>query len=221
MSGQATHTLRVDAIAFVEQHLPPRPARVLEIGCGRGELARTLADHGFDVVAIDPAAPEGAIYRRVSLAEFIDPESFDAIVAIRSLHHIPDLDGAVATMAELLRPGGRLMVHEHAWERLDDRTARWYLERRRVQGPGAPATLARCVYEWNEDHQHLHTAASMLDALCRRFTCLHLTWTPYLHGELAPLVTADQEQSLIDAGTINSTGFAFVGECRLAIHGAP
>jgi SAM-dependent methyltransferase len=211
----------VDGIAFVEQHLPPRPARVLEIGCGRGELARALADRGFDVVAIDPAAPEGAIYRRVSLAEFADPAPFDAVVAIRSLHHIPDLDGAVATMAELLRPGGRLIVHEHAWERLDDRTARWYLERRTARGPGAPASLARCVDEWNQDHEHLHTGASMLEALGRRFTRLHLTWTPYLHGELAPLVTADQEQSLIDAGTINPTGFAFVGECRVAIHRAP
>ena len=125
----------MDGLAFVEQHLPPRPARVLEIGCGRGELARALADRGFDVVAIDPAAPEGAIYRRVSLGEFADPEPFDAVVAIRSLHHIPDLDGAVSKMAELLRPGGRLIVHEHAWQRLDDRTARWYLERRTAQAP--------------------------------------------------------------------------------------
>jgi SAM-dependent methyltransferase len=211
----------VDGLAFVEQHLPRRPARVLAIGGGRGELARALADRGFDVVAIDPAAPQGAIYRRVSLAEFADPEPFDAVVAIRSLHHIPDLDGAVSKMAELLRPGGRLIVHEHAWERLDDRTARWYLERRTAQGPGAPATLARCVHEWNEDHEHLHTGAAMLEALGRRFTPLQLTWTPYLHGELAPPVTADQEQLLIDAGTINSTGFAFVAVRRAVGPAAP
>ena len=52
----------------------------------------------------------------------------------------------------------------------------------------------------------------MLEALGRRFTTLHLTWTPYLHGELAPVVTVDEEQALIGAGAIEPTGFNFVGE---------
>ena len=64
--------------------------------------------------------------RSTTLEDFTDPEAFDAVVAVRALHHIPDIAGAVAKMARLLRSRGRLLVHEHAWERLDVETARWY-----------------------------------------------------------------------------------------------
>ena len=197
--------------AFVEQHLPPRPARVLEIGCGRGELAHQLANQGFDVVAIDPVAPDGAIFRRAALAEFSDPEPFDAVIAIRSLHHVPDLAGSVAKIGGLLRHGGRLLIYEHAWERLDDRTARWYREQLVAKGQDAP-TLEHCQHDWRRDHHDLHTATAILQALERQVTQVHFAWAPYLYGELEPAVTAEHEQSLIDAGQIAATGFTFVGE---------
>jgi SAM-dependent methyltransferase len=200
--------------AFVEQHLPPRPARVLEIGCGCGDLARALADEGFAVTAIDPHAPDGDVFQAVSLEDFANPEPFDAVIAIRSLHHIHDLEGAVEKMAQLLRPGGRIVIHEHAWERLDHDTARWYLDQRTAHGHdhGAPATAEDCIRQWNQDHCDLHTSAAMLAALESHFTQLYFAWAPYLHAELAPVVAAEQEQSLIDAGTIQATGFKFVGE---------
>src|SRR3712207_9593084 len=40
-------------LAFVRAVLPPAPARVLEVGCGGGELAAALADGGYTVVALD------------------------------------------------------------------------------------------------------------------------------------------------------------------------
>ena len=54
----------------------------------------------------------------------------------------------------------------------------------------------------------------MLAALERHFAQLHFDWAPYLHGELAPAITAEQEQLLIDARTVQATGFHFVGEPR-------
>ena len=57
-------------------------------------------------------------------------------------HHIPDLAGALAKVARLLRPRGRLIVHEHAWERMDEPTARWYLEQPREDRSRRP-TLRR------------------------------------------------------------------------------
>jgi SAM-dependent methyltransferase len=99
--------------------LRPAPARVLEVGCGDGRLARALDELGYRVTAIDPEAPEGAIFQAVSLEDFAAPEGFDVVVAIRALHHIPDLGGALAKLLRLLVPGGRLVVVEHAWDRLD------------------------------------------------------------------------------------------------------
>jgi SAM-dependent methyltransferase len=216
--GQGDHAPHtsgaVDMRAFVEEHLPPAPRRVLEVGCGRGDLARLIAGLGYNVVAIDHDAPEGEIFRSVSLEDFADPEVFDAVVAVRALHHIPDVAAAVAKMARLVRSGGRLLVHEHAWEHLDEPTARWYLEQRRARGPGAPPTVDRCMDEWSEDHRDLHTSATMLAAIEPRFTQRYFTWTPYLYGELGPVVTDEQEQALIAAGTIQATGFNYVGERR-------
>jgi SAM-dependent methyltransferase len=197
---------------YLGLHLPAVPARVLEVGCGRGELARAVARSGYDVVAIDPEAPEGDIFQAVSLEAFADPGPFDAIVASRALHHIADLPGALAKIASLLGPGGRLLLYEHAWDRLDEPTARWYLEHRGASGPDASPTLERCLADWREGHAGLHGYATMREELGRRFTERFFAWTPYLFGELRGRVTEQHEQSLIDAGTIQATGFCYVGE---------
>src|SRR5919197_4338609 len=100
--------------AFVHAHLPSPPARVLEVGCGRGDLARALARAGHRVVAIDPHAPPGELFRTTTLEDFADPDPFDAVVASRSLHHVADLPAALDKIARLLRLHGRLILNEHA-----------------------------------------------------------------------------------------------------------
>jgi hypothetical protein len=65
--------------AFVHEHLPA--ARVLEVGCGRGDLARAMARAGDRVAAIDPDAPDGDLFRTTTLEDFTEPEPFDAVVA--------------------------------------------------------------------------------------------------------------------------------------------
>ena len=56
-----------------------------------------LDDLGHQVTAIDPAAPDGAIFQPVALEDFADPVEFDAVVASRSLHHIHDLGAALSS----------------------------------------------------------------------------------------------------------------------------
>jgi ubiquinone/menaquinone biosynthesis C-methylase UbiE len=86
--------------------------RVLEVGCGRGHLTRRLADQGIDATGIDanPFAAEMAGTDRVLTmrAEALDFEdsSFDQVISIHALEHIPELDGALAEMARVLRAGG-------------------------------------------------------------------------------------------------------------------
>jgi SAM-dependent methyltransferase len=201
--------------AFVAEHLPSAPARILEVGCGRGGLARAMAEAGHDVVAIDPDAPAGDLFRAATLEQFADPEPFDAVVASLALHHVADLPGALDKIVSLLLPTGRLIVNEHAVDRLDDATARWYLEKRAEIRPDATRSLEQCLHEWQEDHAGLHGYAAMRDELDRRFTQRFFAWTPYLYGELAGAASEPEERALIDAGVIQAIGFRYVGERQL------
>jgi len=185
---------------FAAAHLPAAPARVLEIGCGNGALATAMAALGHDVLGIDPRAPEGDPFERVTLEDLADPGPFDAVVANRSLHHIHDLAAAVEKIARLLAPGGRLLLHEHAWDVVDEPTQRWY----RDQG-GSSA-------DWRGDHAGLHSSEAMLAALAPRFAEVSLEWTPYLHGELG--IEPGLERMAIESGAIRATGFLYVGELR-------
>ncbi len=70
---------------FVLGQIGDPPARVLEVGCGEGELARAMARTGHSVTAIDPRAPEGPIFRRVRIEDLSDPGPFLRAEIARSL----------------------------------------------------------------------------------------------------------------------------------------
>jgi SAM-dependent methyltransferase len=151
-----------DLTQFVLSQLPPVPARVLEVGCGKGELARALAVEGYDVVAIDPEAPEGPIFRRTTIEAFAELGPFDAVVASLSLHHVHDLGGVLDKLVRLL--GGPLILNEHAWDRLEPMTP-----------------------EWEEEHADLHGYAQMRPELDARFEERFFEWRPYpVDGEEVP-----------------------------------
>jgi SAM-dependent methyltransferase len=102
--------------------LPADCRRVLDVGCGDGQLALKLAERCGDVVGIDVDASALARARtliganpRISLqlgdvlAHEFAASSFDFIVAVASLHHLP-LRPALTRFRDLLRPGGTLAV---------------------------------------------------------------------------------------------------------------
>jgi SAM-dependent methyltransferase len=116
-TGEATALdARVPVVAAVVE---AAPRRILEVGCGWGELAEWLArETGAEVVAADlsPRMVELARARGVDarLADvqalpFADGE-FDVAVAAWMLYHVPDLERAIAELARVLRPGGRLVA---------------------------------------------------------------------------------------------------------------
>lgn len=192
----------MDLHALALRELPPPPARVLEVGCGSGELARTLAADGYDVVAVDPKAPDGAIFRRTSIEELEDEGRFDAVVASLSLHHVHDLAEALDKVRSLMLPGASFLVREFAWDIVDEPTARWDYARR-----GEPGGLA----EWRAEHDDLHGFEALTEALDGRFTRRSFAWTPYL-SEYRPAEGDDVEElRLIEAGEIRAVGFVYVG----------
>ena len=149
---------------FVLHQIGDPPARVLEVGCGKGDLAVALDRAGYSVTAIDPRAPEGSIFRRVGIEEFSEPGPFDHVVAILSLHHVEDIGGALDKIVSLLRAGGTLVVVEFAWDRIDGATAEWALARLPyASASGKRSWLERCcrgrAHDGGDKGGHLHAEA--------------------------------------------------------------
>jgi len=188
--------------ALVLRELQRPPARVLEVGCGSGELARALAEDGYDLVAVDPKAPEGWIFRRTTLEEFDDVRLFDAALASLALHHVDDLDVALERLHALLHPGAPLIVREFAWDLVDEPTARWDYARHGREGG---------LTEWQAAHQDLHRFAAMRAALDKRFRERSFEWGPYLSEYQPKEGDAAEEQRLIESGEIRAVGFVYVG----------
>jgi len=207
------------ATEFVLSQLSAPPARVLEVGCGAGELTRALHAAGYDVTGIDPGAPDGPLFRKLKLEDLDEDERFDAIVAVRSLHHVTDLSGALDKIVRLLRPGGLLVLDEFAWDRLDEPTADWfYGQKRALAAAGrienAPRTLDDCRREWDGDHVGLHGYETLRRELDARFEEQAFEWVPHLYRELGGTASEALERTLIDVGAIAATGFRYVGVPR-------
>jgi SAM-dependent methyltransferase len=113
-------------VEYEEQILPlaarllAGAGRVLDLGCGEGQIARLAAGGGAAVVGVDASAAQvaeavrrggGPAYAR-SRAEALPLRSgsFDAVVTCLVLEHLDDLDGALDEVARVLRPGGRFVV---------------------------------------------------------------------------------------------------------------
>jgi SAM-dependent methyltransferase len=192
----------VDLHALARRELPRPAARVLEVGCGRGELARKLAADGYDVLAIDPRAPGGPIFRRTTLEALSDEGTFDAALASLALHHVDDLGVALDKLHSLLRREATLVVRDFAWDLVDEPTAHWDYERLGREGGLA---------EWRAEHQHLHGFDAMRAALEARFRQRSLEWGPYL-SEYEPAEGHElEERRLIESGEIRAVGFVYVG----------
>jgi SAM-dependent methyltransferase len=190
-----------DVIAFVRASLPPPPARVLEVGAGGGELAAELRAGGYDVVAIDPAGGPGIV--QVHLHELAEPDgSFDAAVAVVSLHHVEPLAESVERLAALLAPGSRLIVDEIDVDRLDEPAARWWLDH--GGHDEHPAALVADM------RGHLHSLATILAALADWFDVGEPVRGAYLHRwDLDPALRTAEEE-LIAAGRIPAVGARFI-----------
>jgi SAM-dependent methyltransferase len=199
---------------FVRGSLPPAPGRVLEVGAGAGELAAALRSAGYDVVAIDPASINDSV-RPVALHELHEPAgSFDAAVAVVSMHHVEPLRRSCRVLADLVRPGGTLVLDEIDVERFDDSAERWWLENRPPPGqhddheapvPGAVVAFLR---------HHCHHLDTMEDALVNWFELGPLDRGPYLYRwELGPEFRRPEEE-LIAAGRLPAVGVRVVGTRR-------
>lgn len=190
-------TVETGLLAFARANLPAPPARVLEIGAGDGALARALAAAGYDLVAIDPE-PGGAEVRAVALHRLDEPTgSFDAALAVVSLHHVEPLEESIARLAELVAPGGVLVVDEFDVAAFDERAADWWL-RQRVAHGGAEHRVARELV--SEHRAHLHPLETIVAALRPCFEVGLPLYGPYLYRwDLSPALRVVEEDAIARA----------------------
>lgn len=205
-------------IDFVLSQLPPPPALVLEVGCGKdGGVTPALAAAGYEVLGVDPRAPEGPLFRRVTLEE-LGPGQYDAVVAGRVLHHIADLDAALDKLAAA---APLLILDEFAWERMDEPTTEWYEgQYRMLQLAGAEPSGPPDLAEWRGEHADLHPSDVVRSALDARYDEAHFEWRSYLYRWLGGPATFALEQMLIDSDLIRALGFRYVGVTNAAMQRA-
>lgn len=110
------------------QHFNPQPSplrplkglRLLDIGCGGGLVSEPLARLGADVTGIDPGlenvraaerhAQAQALtidYRQTTVEALVaEGATYDAVVCLEVVEHVPDVGRFVTACAHLVRPGG-------------------------------------------------------------------------------------------------------------------
>jgi 2-polyprenyl-3-methyl-5-hydroxy-6-metoxy-1,4-benzoquinol methylase len=106
-----------------------RPLRVLDVGCGEGQLTAAIAEAGFTVLGIDVA--EEPLRRARMLHTGIDVRrvpadgewpladaSFDVVWAGETIEHVTDTAGWLSELRRVLRSGGNLLLSTPAHERL-------------------------------------------------------------------------------------------------------
>ena len=203
-----------DFAAFVLEHLAPPPQRVLEIGCGReGGLVALLADAGYDVLGVDPQAPEGERFQRREFQE-LDGE-FDAVVAGRVLHHVNPLGESLDKLATL---APLVLVDEFAWDRIDAAAQDWYEgQHRLLRAAGAEPYGPSDIDEWRVRHPGLHPHDVLLSALRTRYEEQTLEWVPYFYRWLGGPSSEALEQTLTGAGAFPAIGWRWAGTRSLPV----
>ncbi|WP_242343550.1 methyltransferase domain-containing protein [Anaeromyxobacter terrae] len=108
----------LDLLALVE---PRAGMRVVDLGCGTGELTRLAHERlgARETVGVDASAAMleraaasaggGVAFRQGDLAE-VDGGPYDLVLSNAALHWVPDHEALLARLASLLAPGGQLAI---------------------------------------------------------------------------------------------------------------
>ena len=117
------HQINPLRLNWINERIPLEGARVLDVGCGGGILAESMAEKGADVLGIDLAEAPLAVarlhalesgasleYREISAEDCAveKPAEFDCVTCLELLEHVPDPASTVAACAAMVKPGGRV-----------------------------------------------------------------------------------------------------------------
>jgi len=110
---------------YIDEKIPLKGLKVLDVGCGGGLLAEALHSRGAIVTAIDVTEAsikvaklhakqeERDISYRVTTAENLaseQPEFFDVVACLEVVEHVPDPSQLIAACSLLLKPSGQMFL---------------------------------------------------------------------------------------------------------------
>ena len=120
---RSLHEINPLRLDWIRQHVDLRGCRVLDVGCGGGILTESMATAGADASGIDMA--EGPLevarlhqiesgaevdYRQATAEEMAaeHPGQYDVVTCLEMLEHVPSPPQVIASVAELVKPGGHV-----------------------------------------------------------------------------------------------------------------
>jgi 2-polyprenyl-6-hydroxyphenyl methylase/3-demethylubiquinone-9 3-methyltransferase len=117
------HDINPLRLNYIDQRAALAGKRVVDVGCGGGILAESMAARGARVVGVDMAGGALAVaklhtlesdlsvdYRQMTAEQLAEtePASFDVVTCMELLEHVPDPALLVASCAQLVKPGGQV-----------------------------------------------------------------------------------------------------------------
>ena len=117
------HEINPLRLQWIDRHATISGKQVLDIGCGGGILAESMAQAGAEVTGIDLSDKALAVarlhllesgnrvdYQKISAEEFATQAAarFDVVTCMELLEHVPDPASTVAACAALVKPGGHV-----------------------------------------------------------------------------------------------------------------
>jgi 2-polyprenyl-6-hydroxyphenyl methylase / 3-demethylubiquinone-9 3-methyltransferase len=118
------HEINPLRLNWIDERVGLKGKRVLDVGCGGGILAESMARRGADVLGIDLADKSLKVaelhkletgvnnvnYRFVSAEQLAteEQETFDVVTCLEMLEHVPDPAQTIQACANLCKPGGWL-----------------------------------------------------------------------------------------------------------------
>ncbi|MGI9264753.1 MAG: bifunctional 2-polyprenyl-6-hydroxyphenol methylase/3-demethylubiquinol 3-O-methyltransferase UbiG [Gammaproteobacteria bacterium] len=117
------HDINPARLNYIDRHAGVADKKILDVGCGGGILAESMAQMGAQVCGIDMAEAPLAVAKIHCQSSQVDveylrstaesmaserPSNFDIVTCLEMLEHVPDPGAVIDACAQLVKPGGHV-----------------------------------------------------------------------------------------------------------------